>query len=78
MYTEDVDFCAAIRARGRHIVFAPEVEVTHLRGRSAASAVSATRRAYEQSHLAFYRKHHPRYVPLLRLFRWLRGARTPS
>ena len=75
MYTEDVDFCAAIRARGRHIDFAPEVQVTHLRGRSAASAVSATRRAYERSHLAFYRKHHPLIVPLLRLFRWLGALR---
>src|SRR4029078_5822892 len=34
MYTEDVDFCAAIRARGRRVLFAPEVEVQHLRGRS--------------------------------------------
>lgn len=74
MYTEDVDFCAAIRARGRHILFAPEVQITHLRGRSAASAVVATRRAYEQSHLAFYRKHHPRYVPFLRLYRLLRSS----
>src|SRR5689334_11369525 len=34
MYAEDVDFCAAIRARGRRILFASEVEVIHLRGRS--------------------------------------------
>jgi GT2 family glycosyltransferase len=69
MYTEDVDFCAAIRARGRHVLFVPEVEVIHLRGRSAATAPTATRRAYEASHLAFYRKHHPALVPLLLLFR---------
>jgi GT2 family glycosyltransferase len=72
MYTEDVDFCASIRARGREILFTPEVEVTHLRGRSAASAPAATRRAYERSHLAFYRKHHPRLVPLLLMWRALR------
>jgi GT2 family glycosyltransferase len=72
MYTEDVDFCASIRARGRQILFAPEIEVVHLRGRSAATAVSATRAAYERSHLAFYRKHHPYWVPVLRLFRRLR------
>jgi len=69
MYTEDVDFCAAIRARGRQILFAPEIEVVHLRGRSAATASAATRAAYERSHLAFYRKHHPFFVPFLLLRR---------
>jgi N-acetylglucosaminyl-diphospho-decaprenol L-rhamnosyltransferase len=70
MYTEDVDFCAAIRARGRQILFTPDIEVVHLRGRSAATAFSATRAAYERSHLRFYQKHHPLYVPMLLVFRW--------
>lgn len=74
MYTEDVDFCAAIRARGRGVLFAPEIEVVHLRGRSAAAASQATRAAYERSHLAFYRKHHPFFVPFL-LLRRLLGRR---
>jgi len=74
MYTEDVDFCASIRARGRRILFVPSIEVVHLRGRSAATAPSATRQAYERSHLAFYRKHHPAYVLLLLVFRWVRTA----
>jgi GT2 family glycosyltransferase len=73
MYAEDVDFCAAIRARGRRILFTPDVEVVHLRGRSAASAPAATRAAYRQSQLAFYRKHHPGWAPLLRLYLRLRG-----
>ena len=68
MYTEDVDFCAAIRARGRRILFTPEVEVVHLRGRSAASAPAATRDHYRRSQLAFYEKHHPLWAPLLRLY----------
>lgn len=68
MYVEDVDFCAAIRARGRRIVFTPDVEVVHLRGRSAASAPAATREHYRRSQLAFYEKHHPRWAPLLRLY----------
>ena len=72
MYTEDVDFCAAIRARGRQILFTPDVEVVHLRGRSAATASQATRAAYERSHLAFYRKHHPVFVPFLLLKRLVR------
>ena len=71
MYTEDVDFCASIRARGRQALFTPAVDVMHLRGRSAATATAATRAAYEQSHLAFYRKHHPLVAPLLRLVRAL-------
>ena len=68
MYTEDVDFCAAIRARGRRILFAPEVEVVHLRGRSAASAPQATNAAYRRSHVAFYEKHHPGWAPFLRFY----------
>ena len=68
MYTEDVDFCAAIRALGRRILFTPNVEVIHLRGRSAASAPAATRDHYRRSQIAFYEKHHPRWVPLLKLY----------
>jgi GT2 family glycosyltransferase len=68
MYTEDVDFCAAIRARGGRILFAPAVEIVHLRGRSASTAPAATRAAYRRSHLAFYEKHHPRWARLLRLY----------
>ena len=72
MYTEDVDFCAAMRARGRTILFTPEIEVVHLRGRSAATAPEATRQAYRRSQLAFYEKHHPAWAPLLRLYLRLR------
>ncbi|MGH9141590.1 MAG: glycosyltransferase family 2 protein [Vicinamibacterales bacterium] len=68
MYTEDVDFCAAIRARRRRILFAPEVEIVHLRGRSAASAPAATLEHYRRSQLAFYRKHHPAWAPFLQLY----------
>ena len=74
MYTEDVDFCAAVRARGRQVLFTPDVQVVHLRGRSAASAPAATARGYRRSQLAFYAKHHPRWVPLLRLYLRMRGA----
>jgi GT2 family glycosyltransferase len=79
MYLEDVDFCAAIRARGRRVLFAPAVEVIHLRGqsaRSAAGTLASTGRAYRRSQVAFYTKHHPRWVPLLRLYLRLRGADT--
>jgi N-acetylglucosaminyl-diphospho-decaprenol L-rhamnosyltransferase len=73
MYTEDVDFCAALRARGRRVLFTPDAEITHLRGRSAATARTATGQAYRRSQLAFYAKHHPAWVPILRGYLRLRG-----
>jgi GT2 family glycosyltransferase len=73
MYTEDVDFCAAIRARGRVVLFWPAAQVTHLRGRSRATARAATERAYRRSQLAFYEKHHPRWAPWLRRYLKARG-----
>ena len=76
MYTEDVDFCAAIRAGGHRILFTPAVEVVHLRGRSAAAASAATIEAYRRSRLAFYEKHHPAWVPLLKLYLRLRKNDT--
>jgi GT2 family glycosyltransferase len=72
MYTEDVDFCAAIRARGRTVLFTPAAEVVHLRGQSAASAARPTAAAYRRSQLAFYQKHHPAWVPVLRAYLTLR------
>ena len=73
MYAEDVDLCAAVRARGRIVLFTPDAEVVHLRGRSVASAPRATHAAYRRSHLAFYDKHHPGWAPFLRLYLRLRG-----
>jgi len=73
MYTEDVDFCAAIRALGRRVLFTPDVEIVHLRGRSAGSAPAATHAAYRLSRLAFYEKHHPGWAPLLKLYLRLLG-----
>jgi N-acetylglucosaminyl-diphospho-decaprenol L-rhamnosyltransferase len=73
MYAEDVDFCAAIRARGRDIRFTPEVTVVHHRGRSAETARAATGMAYRHSQMAFYQKHHPRWTPILRWYLRLRG-----
>jgi GT2 family glycosyltransferase len=74
LYTEDVDFCAAVRARGRSVLFAPSVTVTHLRGRSRASVPGRMNDAYRRSHLAFYEKHHPRWAPLLRAYLRITGA----
>jgi GT2 family glycosyltransferase len=73
MYTEDVDLCASIRARGRRVYFEPAAEIVHLRGRSVATARPATDAAYRRSQLAFYQKHHPAWVPVLRAYLKLRA-----
>lgn len=83
LYTEDVDFCASLRARGRKILFTPFARITHLRGRSRATAPAIMNVAYRRSQLAFYAKHHPRWVPWLRWYLKLKGelprdASTPN
>jgi N-acetylglucosaminyl-diphospho-decaprenol L-rhamnosyltransferase len=78
MYLEDVDFCEALRAQGRRILFVPDVEIVHRRGASRRAAPEATRAAYRRSQLAFYEKHHPRWVPWLRRYLRLRGGRRGS
>ena len=73
LYWEDIDFCAALRARGWRILFTPDAEITHLRGRSAAAApAAAVRRAYRSAQLRFYAKHRPLWVRPLRLYQRLR------
>ena len=73
MYCEDVDFCAAVRANGGKVYFTPSAQVVHLRGRSWRTNPKATADSYRRSQLAFYRKHHPYWVPLLKAFLALRG-----
>jgi GT2 family glycosyltransferase len=70
LYTEDVDLCAAWRARGRTVRFEPAATVLHRRGRSGSAAPAATEAQRRISQLAFYRKHHPQWAPLLAW--WLR------
>jgi N-acetylglucosaminyl-diphospho-decaprenol L-rhamnosyltransferase len=78
LYTEDVDFCASLRARGRKILFTPAAEIVHARGRSRATAPAAMDSAYRRSQLAFYEKHHQRWTPLLRAYLRLKGSLPPS
>ena len=78
LYTEDVDFCAAIRARGRRVLFTPAATITHLRGRSRATAPARMNAAYRRSQIAFYRKHHPRWAPLLAAYLKVRGKLPDS
>lgn len=77
LYAEDVDFCAALRARGRAIGFTPAAEIVHLRGASRRTRPVASERAYRRSQLAFYEKHHPEWAGVLRLYLRLRGKLPP-
>ncbi len=74
LYTEDVDFCAALRARGGRILFTPVAEVVHVRGRSRSAVPGAMNAAYRRSQIAFYEKHHPRWAPMLKAY--LRAKRA--
>ena len=73
MYCEDVDFCAAVRANGGRIYFTPLAQIVHLRGRSWRSGSAAGNESYHRSQLAFYRKHHPAFAPILKAYLGLRG-----
>jgi hypothetical protein len=72
MYTEDVDLCVSFRRLGRAIRYVPEAEVVHHRGRSATRN-PLTESMRRRSQLAYYRKHHPRWAPLLTLYLRLTG-----
>ena len=72
MYEEDVDFCAALRARGGRVLFSPACQIVHLRGGSRAGG-NPDPAVYDRSHLAFYEKHAPRWVRPLRWWLTWRG-----
>ena len=72
MYSEDVDLCLAMRARGRRILFVAQAEILHHRGRSAARN-PATEHMRRKSQLAYYAKHHPAWSGLLTLYLRARG-----
>lgn len=73
IYAEDVDFCAAVRARGCAVRFTPAAEIVHHRGRSVATNQAAVNAAYRRSHVAFYEKHHPGWARWLKAYLRLRG-----
>ena len=73
MYCEDVDFCAAVRANGGRVYFTPRAQIVHLRGRSRRASPAATADSYRRSQLAFYRKHHPVWTPILKAYLASRG-----
>lgn len=77
LYAEDVDFCAALRARGKGVGFTPAAEIVHLRGASRRTRPEASEQAYRRSQIAFYEKHHPGWAWLLRCYLRVRGKLPP-
>ncbi len=73
MYEEDVDFCAALRARGGRILFTPAAEIVHVRGGSSTATGQSVSPLYDRSHVRFYEKHAPRWAPWLRAWLAMRG-----
>ena len=69
LYSEDVDLCVRIRAHGASVLFTPEVEITHHRGRSAEKDRDKVFVESQRSRLHFYAKHYgqPR-LGLLKLY----------
>ena len=69
LYSEDVDLCARIREQGAKVLFTPEVEITHRRGRSVAKNRDKAYVESQRSRLHFYAKHYgqPR-LSLLKLY----------
>ena len=76
LYFEDSDLCFRCAARGWRIDFVAESKIVHHLGQSTRGSWSATSIIYQQSHIAFYRKHAPRWaVGMLKaylFFKWLR------
>jgi GT2 family glycosyltransferase len=72
MYNEDVDLCVAMKGRGRTTLYVAGAEVLHYRGRSAPKNPELER-LRQQSHVAYYEKHLPRWTPLLRLYLRMTG-----
>jgi len=77
MYEEDVDFCAALRSRGGRVLFTPQAEVIHLRGRSFRATGRAVSPLYDRSHVQFYEKHAPGWARVLRIWLAMRGRAIP-
>ncbi|MBP1634363.1 MAG: wbbL 3 [Acidobacteria bacterium] len=73
LYTEDVDFCASIRAQGRLVRYTTAAQVVHLRGRSRRHDRREASAQYRRSQLAFYEKHHPAWHLVLRSYLRLKG-----
>jgi GT2 family glycosyltransferase len=73
LYFEDIDLCVRMRAAGRRLLYVPAARVFHEGGATTGIRPAASRLAYRESQLRFYRKHASQGS--LRLLRgYLRGT----
>ena len=84
MYNEDVDYCERVRRAGYRVLYTPDAEVTHLRGKSTETNREKANFEYRRSQLYFYKKHYGRgKVRLLKVYllfkigaKWVLGKRA--
>ena len=76
LYFEDSDLCYRCARIGWEVNFVAESRIVHHLGQSTRGSWNKTSLIYQQSHIAFYRKHAPHWGTLLLkfylLFKWLR------
>jgi GT2 family glycosyltransferase len=81
MYLEDVDLCATVRELGYRVLYTPDAEIIHLKGKSVESNVERVALEYRRSQLYFYLKHYGRgklrllkgYLLVKLMLGWLKG-----
>ena len=84
MYTEEVDYCQRVRRAGYRVLYTPEAEVVHLRGKSTEANREKASFEYRRSQLYFYKKHYGRgkvrflkiYLLLKIAAQWTLGSRS--
>jgi GT2 family glycosyltransferase len=84
MYTEEVDYCQRVRHAGYRVLYTPEAEVIHLRGKSTEANPEKATFEYRRSQLYFYKKHYGRgKVRFLKVYlllkigaKWMLGGRA--
>ena len=84
MYTEEVDYCQRVRGAGYRVLYTPEAEVIHLRGKSTEGNREKATFEYRRSQLYFYKKHYGcgkvRVLKVYLLFKfaakWVLGGRA--
>ncbi|MGC8839005.1 MAG: glycosyltransferase family 2 protein [Anaerolineae bacterium] len=69
MYSEELDYCARLRAAGWEVAYLPAAEIVHYEGRSSEQVPVARQYHFDVSKVRFYRKRHGAAAgTLVRLF----------
>ncbi len=79
MYSEEVDWCRRIKARGWRVVYHPESVILHHEGKSSEQASARRMITFNTSKVRYFAKHHGRAqaaalrFALLAMFAWQAG-----